>query len=158
MRHVVRELKIQEDMIRDKLKTDSVEALKNRDPDRVGVLRFLISVIDKRGLQLPPEGLDEKEEMAVLRKELKNKEESKTMFLTAGRGDLVKQMDYEIGVLNEYLPKDMSEDEISKIVDESITKVGSNFPMVMKEVMATVAGRAGGDVVSRIVREKIANG
>jgi len=145
-------------MIRDKLKTDSVEALKNRDPDRVGVLRFLISVIDKRGLQLPPEGLDEKEEMAVLRKELKNKEESKTMFLTAGRGDLVKQMDYEIGVLNEYLPKDMSEDEISKIVDESITKVGSNFPMVMKEVMATVAGRAGGDVVSRIVREKIANG
>jgi len=141
-------------MIRDKLKTDSVDALKKRDSVRVEVLRFLISVIDKRGLQLPPGGMDEKEEMAVLRKELKNKEESKKMFAMAGREDLVKQMDYEIGVLNEYLPKDLGEEEIEKIVSEAVLKVGLNFPMVMREAMAVIAGRAGGEVVSRIVKEK----
>ena len=143
--------------MRDKLKSDSVVALKSRDQKRVDVLRFLISIIDKRGLQLPPGKMDEKEEMAVLRKELKNKEESKDMFLKAGRTDLVTQMDYEIGVLNEYLPKGLSEEEVIKIVDEVLqSRIGDdkNFPVVMRETMVLVAGRAGGEVVSRIVREK----
>jgi uncharacterized protein YqeY len=142
-------------MMRDKLKQDSFNALKNHDNKRVGVLRFLISLIDKKELQLPPGGLTEAEEIAVLRKELKNKEESREMFLKGGRQDLVDELDYEILVVKEYLPEEISEDKIREIVDQAVVEKGNNFGMVMKEVMIKTNGAVDGGVVSRIVKEKI---
>lgn len=142
-------------MMRDKLKKDSFDALKNRDNKRVDVLRFLISLIDKKELQLPPDGLTEAEEIAVLRKELKNKEESKEMFLKASRQDLVDQLDYEISVVREYLPAEVSEDKIKEIVEQVVAEKGNNFGMIMKEVMIKTGGAVDGSVVSRIVKEKI---
>lgn len=142
-------------MMRDKLKKDSFDALKNRDNRRVDVLRFLISLIDKKELQLPPDGLTEAEEIAVLRKELKNKEESKEMFLKASRQDLVDQLDYEISIVKEYLPVEMGEDKISEIVEQVIAEKGNNFGMIMKEVMIKTGGLVDGSVISRIVKEKL---
>jgi len=153
--NVVEKQKVLEDMIRDKLKKDSFDALKNRDNKRVDVLRFLISLIDKKELQLPPDGLTESEEIVVLRKELKNKEESKEMFLKASRQDLVDQLDYEISVVKEYLPAEMSEDKISEIVEQVIVEKGNNFGMIMKEVMIKTGGVVDGGVISKIVKEKI---
>jgi uncharacterized protein YqeY len=140
-------------MIRDKLKQNSFDALKNRDNRRVDVLRFLISLIDKKEMQLPPGGLTEVEELSVLRKELKNKEESKEMFLKGGRQDLADGLDYEIAVVKEYLPAEMSEDKIREIVNEVIVEVGNNFGMIMKEVRVRTGGTVDGGVVSMIVKE-----
>lgn len=142
-------------MMRNKLKQDSFDALKNRDNKRVDVLRFLISLIDKKELQLPPGGLSEAEEIAVLRKELKNKEESREMFLKASRMDLVEQLDYEIEIVKEYLPKELSEDKIREIVEEVIAEKGNNFGLIMREVMVRTGGSVGGDVVSKMVKEKL---
>ena len=142
-------------MMRDKLKKNSFDALKNRDNKRVDVLRFLISLIDKKEMQLPPGGLTEAEEVAVLRKELKNKEESKEMFLKAGRQDLVDQLDYEISVVREYLPAEMNEDKIREIVEQVVAEKGNNFGMIMKEVMIKTGGTVDGSVISKIVKEKI---
>lgn len=142
-------------MLKDKLKSDSVVALKAHDSKRVDVLRFLISLIDKKELQLPLGEMKETDEVAVLRKELKNKEESKEMFAKANRDDLVKELDYEIAVVKEYLPQGMSEEQISELVIESIKNNGSNFGMVMKEVMAKTGGQVDGSIVSKIVKEKI---
>ena len=141
--------------MRNKLKQDSFDALKNRDNKRVDVLRFLISLIDKKELQLPPGGLSEAEEIAVLRKELKNKEESREMFLKASRMDLVEQLDYEIEIVKEYLPKELSEDKIREIVEEVIAEKGNNFGLIMREVMVRTGGSVGGDVVSKMVKEKL---
>ena len=143
-------------MIRDKLKKDSFDALKNRDNKRVDVLRFLISLIDKKEMQLPPGGLTENEETAVLRKELKNKEESKEMFSKGGRQDLVDQMDYEIAIVKEYLPAEITEEKVREIVDQVIAEKGNNFGMIMKEVMMKTGGAVDGNVISKIVREKLA--
>lgn len=153
--NAVEKQKVLKDMMRDKLKKDSFDALKNRDNKRVDVLRFLISLIDKKELQLPPDGLTEAEEIAVLRKELKNKEESKEMFLKASRQDLVDQLDYEISVVREYLPAEVSEDKIKEIVEQVVAEKGNNFGMIMKEVMIKTGGAVDGSVVSRIVKEKI---
>lgn len=142
-------------MIRNKLKQDSFDALKNRDNKRVEVLRFVISLIDKKEMQLPPDGLTEVEELNVIRKELKNKEESKEMFLKASRQDLVDQLDYEIKVVKEYLPSEISEDKVVEMVEQAITDKGNNFGMVMKEVMMKTGGMVDGSVISRIVREKL---
>ncbi len=144
-----------ENMLKDKIKEDSVVALKSHDNRKVEVLRYLISLIDKKEMQLPVGEMKEEDELSVIRKELKNKEESKEMFLKGNRNDLVDQLDYEIALVKEYLPKGLDEVEIVKFVDEAIAKVGSNFGMVMKEVVQKVAGRAGGDVISKIVKEKI---
>ncbi len=141
--------------MKDKIKADSIVALKNHDTVRVGVLRYLISLIDKKELQLPPGQMKESDEVSVLRKELKDKEESREMFLKAERNDLVSELDYEIKVVKEYLPQEMSNDELEKIVEESIAEVGNNFGLVMKAVMTKTAGRVGGDKISMIVKEKL---
>jgi uncharacterized protein YqeY len=125
-------------MWRDKIKQEAVEALKSGD---------------KRGLQLPPDGMTEVEELNVLRKELRNKEEARGMFLKAGRNDLVEQQDYEIEVVKTYLPKELDEVELKKIVDEVVAEKGKIFGAVMGETMKRVAGKANGDQVSKIVRE-----
>lgn len=143
-------------MWRDQIKKEADEALKSGDKKKVEVLRFLVSLIDKRGLQLPPDALTEAEEINVLRKELKNKEEAREMFLKAGRNDLVEQEDYEIGVVKAYLPKELDETELRKIVDEVVAEKGKIFGAVMGETMKRVAGKAGGDLVSKIVKEVLA--
>lgn len=144
-------------MLREKLKSDSVIALKNHDSKRVGVLRFLTSLIDKKELQLPPDAMGENEVIGVLRKELKNKEESREMFSKANRNDLVSEMDYEIAIVKEYLPRELSEEDLIKIVEDAISEQADNFGMVMKTVVSKVAGGASGDIISKIVREKLAN-
>ncbi len=141
--------------LKDKIKSDSVIALKQHESRKVEVLRYLVSLIDKRELQLPPGGMNEKEEVSVLRKELKNKEESRGLSEEASRSDLVEALDYEIEVVKGYLPLEMSESELRAIVDEVVDRVGLNFGLVMREVMMKIEGRASGDTVSRIVKDKL---
>lgn len=143
-------------MWRDQIKKEAVEALKSGDSKKVNVLRYLVSLIDKRELQLPPEGLTETEEINVLRKELKNKEEAREMFSKAGREELVEEQDYEIEIVKKYLPQELDEAELKKIVNEVATEKGKIFGAVMGETMKRVAGRASGDLVSKIVREILA--
>jgi hypothetical protein len=142
-------------MLKDRLKKNSIEALKNRDPKRVDVLRFLVSLIDKKELQLPVGQMTEADELSVLRKELKNKEEAKELFLKGNRPDLVSQMDYEIMVVKEYLPAEISEEKIKEIVQQVIEEKGNNFGLIMKETMVKLNGGVDGGVVSRIVKEVI---
>ena len=91
-------------MLKSKIKKDSVKALKKGESKKVGVLRFLLSLIDKKALKLPLGEMKEGEVLAVLQKELKNKRESKEVFKKATREDLVKEVEYEIEILKAYLP------------------------------------------------------
>ncbi len=143
--------------MKDKLKADTILSIKNRNQARVDVLRFLISLIDKKALTLPPGEMTETEEIAVLRKELKNKEETREMFVKANRDDLIKQLDYEISVVKEYLPAEMTDDELNEIISIAVNELGNNFGGVMKAVMTKVAGRVGGDKIANLVKEKIAS-
>ena len=114
-----------------------------------------MSLIEKRELQLPLGEFDESEETKVLQKELKNKEEAKEMFIKGGRADLVAEQEAEIEWLKKYLPKDMSEVEIKEIVKKIVSQKGNNFGIIMGEVMREIAGRAGGEIVSKIVKEEL---
>jgi hypothetical protein len=148
-------------MVKNKIKEDSVLALKNHDNKKVDVLRYLVSLIDKREMQLPVGEMEDNEEMRVLQKELKNKEEAKEMFLKGNRNDLVEQLDYEIEILKEYLPKAMDEKEVQKVVDDVFLDKGSpsagGFGLVMKEVMTRLSGRVSGDIISKLVKQKISD-
>ncbi|PIV07773.1 hypothetical protein CO009_03465 [Candidatus Shapirobacteria bacterium CG_4_8_14_3_um_filter_35_11] len=141
-------------MWRNKIKVDADEALKLGDSEKVGVLRYLISIIDKKALTLPPDLMTEKDELGVLQKELKNKQEAREMFEKGNRVDLVAQQDYEIELLQQYLPKAMEETELEKIVDEVM--LGETvFGNIMREVGKIVAGRADGGQVAQMVKAKL---
>lgn len=142
-------------MLRDNLKKESIEALKSHNQRLVDVLRFLVSLIDKKEMQLPVGKMTENDEIGVLRKELKNKEESREMFLKANRTDLVEQLDYEIEIVKGYLPAEITKEQIEQTVTDVITDKGNNFGLVMKEVMAKLGGAVDGGVISQIVKEKI---
>ena len=142
-------------ILRDKIKKESVEALKSHNQKLVDVLRFLISLIDKKEMQLPVGKMTESDEMGVLRKELKNKEESREMFLKANRTDLVEQLDYEIEVVKGYLPPEITKEQIEQTVAEVIAEKGNNFGLVMKEVMTKLGGSVDGGVISQIVKKML---
>ena len=142
-------------MQRNQIKQEAVEALKSGDSKKANSLRYLVSLIEKRELQLPLGEFDESEETKVLQKELKNKEEAKEMFIKGGRADLVAEQEAEIEWLKKYLPKDMSEVEIKEIVKKIVSQKGNNFGIIMGEVMREIAGRAGGETVSKIVKEEL---
>ena len=141
--------------VKEKMRQAVMAAMKIHDQQQVDALRFLISLIDKKELQLPPGEMTVAEEINVLRKELKNKEESKEMFAKADRKDLVTGLDYEIELVKQYLPVEMAREEIEKIVDEIIESGANNFGMIMGQVMKKIAGKASGETVTNIVKEKI---
>ena len=142
-------------MLRDQIQKQAVEALKSGESKKANALRFLVSLIDKRALQLPPGEMSETEEIQVLRKELKNKEEAKAMFAQGGREDLVTEQEAEIELVKTFLPPEMSEDQIREIVKKVVADKDSNFGAVMGETMKLVAGQAGGELVSKIVKEEL---
>lgn len=142
-------------MLRNKLVEDAAAALKRGEKGRVEALRFLVSLIDKRGLQLPLGKMTEGEELAVLKKELKNKLEGRDIFEKADRKELVEQIDFEIGVLKNYLPEDLDDLVLEKMVDEVIGRVGNDFPKVMKEIVAQAGGRADGARIVAMVKSKL---
>ncbi len=154
-KNAAKEQKNQEIMQRDQIKQEAVEALKSGDSKKANSLRYLISLIEKRELQLPLGAFDESEEVKVLQKELKNKEEAREMFAKGGRPDLVIEQEAEIEWIKKYLPKELSEVEIRDIVKKIIAQRGDNFGVIMGETMKETAGRAGGEAVSKIVKEEL---
>lgn len=151
-------------MLRNNIKTHADEALKAGDSKKVGVLRYLISIIDKKGLTMPPDSMTEKDELGVLQKELKNKQEAREMFEKGGRSDLVSEQDYEIEILKKYLPVAMDSNDLEKVVDEVIIKlcVGMDKPYpanmfgnIMREVGVQVAGKAEGSEIAKIIKIKL---
>ena len=137
----------------EQLKSEVVKAVMAKDSRRATALRFLISLIDKRALQLPADGLTEAEVLNVLQKEMKNKVEDKETYSSANRMDLVAELIYEIELLKVFLPAELSREEIKKGIEEIVERVGNNFSLVMREAMTKYKGRVDGGVVSGMVKE-----
>lgn len=141
--------------LKEKIKTEIVTALKSGDKRTVSVLRYLVSLIDKKEISLPPGQMDDGQVLTVLAKELKDKNESVEMFKKGNRPDLVEETEAEIEILKKYLPENLSEEEIRQEVKKIMASKGVDFSVVMKEVMNQFRGRVEGQVVSRVVKEEI---
>ncbi len=143
-------------MLRDKLANEAKQALLAGDRRKAEALRFLISLLDKEATKKLLEKLDEPDELRVLQKELKNKEESLAAFVSAGRDDLITEVKEEMDWLAGYLPKNLSDEEIKRVVDEALADGEKQFGVIMKKVLAKVAGRVDGAKLSLILKEKLA--
>ncbi|HET8605958.1 MAG TPA: GatB/YqeY domain-containing protein [Gaiellaceae bacterium] len=143
----------------EELEDDLKEAMRERDADRRDVLRLILNALRnaEKDLQRP---LAEEEELQVLQRERKKRVEAAEAFRGAGREEQADDEEYELEVLEEYMPDPLGEDEIESIVDDAIAENGAtslaDLGRVMADVMPQIAGRADGSTVSQIVREKLA--
>ncbi len=129
-------------------------ALKAKNKLKVNTLRLLKSSIKNKEIELKKK-LNDDEIIKVLRKELKKREESIKAYKKAKRLELVAQEEKEFHIINKYLPTLMSEEEVIKIVDQVIEEGLNNFGQIMKEVMLRTKGQASGQIVQKIVKDKI---
>ena len=130
-----------------------------REDDRRDALVLILSSLRsaEKELQRP---LSEDEELQVLQRERKKRVEAFEAFEAAGREAQADKEDFELEVLEEFMPEPLSEDELDEIVDDVIAEVGAtslrDIGRVMADVMPRVSGKADGSAVSQIVREKLA--
>ena len=145
----------------DKLHIDLIEAQKAKNELNVSVLRFLLSAVKNREIELRPSGFEmtDEEVVGVIGKQIKQHNESVVEYGKAGRSDLVERETAEMGVLKSYMPEQMGEDEIKGLVDGAIAESGAKEPKDMGKVMAIlmpkVKGKADSSMVSEIVKSKL---
>ncbi len=100
--------------------------------------------------------LPDDEAVKILRKELKQRSDAREQYKSASRDDLVKKMNFEMSIIEEFLPSQMSEDQIEKIVIEIVSEADDkSFGPVMGKVMGKIAGQADGEVVARVLKKHL---
>jgi len=140
----------------EKLSNDLKTALKSGDKIRLGILRMIKSDIKNKEIEKGASP-GEEEILAMLRSFVKRAKDSIEQFTNAGRTDLAEKEKAELAVIQEYLPKQISEDDIRQIVKDVVEETGASGPkdmgMVMKAVMGKTKGQADGKLVNGLVKE-----
>ncbi|MHB1000969.1 MAG: GatB/YqeY domain-containing protein [Armatimonadota bacterium] len=140
--------------LKERLDSDMKTSMKSRDALKLSVIRMVRSEV--RNAEIAKGApLTDDEVIQVLTRESKRRRESIEQFSKANRNDLVEKESAELHILSQYLPEQLSEDEISDIVRNAITSLGASSKAdkgkVMSAVMPQVRGRADGKMVTRIV-------
>jgi uncharacterized protein len=142
-----------------RLEEELTESMKARDATRRDALRLILASLRsaEKDLQRP---LNEGEELQVLQRERKKRQEAAEAFRAVGSEEKAAAEDGELEILAEFMPEPLSEDDLESIIDDAIAENGAtsmrDLGRVMADVMPQVAGRADGSVVSQLVREKLA--
>ncbi|GAA3472519.1 GatB/YqeY domain-containing protein [Nonomuraea roseola] len=146
--------------LKDKLKADLSASMKSRDEVRLRTIRMALAAINVEEVAgKQARELSDDEILKVLTKEAKKRREAAEAFGGAGREEQAKAELDEQAVLEEYLPAQLSDEEIGRIVDEAVAELGVSGPQAMGQVMKVVnpkvAGRAEGGRVAQIVRARL---
>lgn len=146
--------------MKDELLQDLKEAMKNKDTlrkDTITMLRAAILQVEKDSQKT----LTDDEICAIVAKEVKKRKESVKEYEDAGRKDIADSLKQEVEILSKYLPEQLSQEEIVKLVEDAVKESGAASPRDMGKVMSILrpktAGKADGKLVSDIVKEKLAN-
>jgi uncharacterized protein YqeY len=146
-------------VLKQRLTDDMKAAMKGGDKPRLAVIRLINAAIKQREVDERIE-LDDTQVLAVLDKMVKQRRDSVTQYEQAGRNELAEQEQYEIGVIQDYLPAALSEDEILALVDEAIAATGAAGMKDMGKVMGSLKpklqGRADMGAVSALIKQKLA--
>lgn len=145
--------------LEEQIDKDYILAMKARDTARSGTLSFLRAQLKYARIELKTERVEDKEVIVVLKKQIKQRQDSIEQFKQGGRTDLVGKEEQELSVLKSYLPAEMSAAEITGIIKEVIKTSGASsikdMGKVMKEAGAQLAGRADNKMVSELVKAEL---
>ena len=142
----------------EKIQRDTRTAMKERDKPRLGALRMLGAAL-KNGQIEAGRPLEEQEEQTILRRQLKQREESADAFRKAGREEQAASEAAEAEVVRAYLPQPLSEEELETIVDRAVQETGATGMRDMGKVMGRATqlseGRAEGRELSALVKQRL---
>jgi len=144
-------------MIAKTLQTKIGEAMKAHDETRTSTLRLLLSAFNYEQINKQHD-LTEEEELAVIRREAKKRKEAVEMYKGAGADDRAAKEEAELAILQEYLPPEIGEEELAKIIDEAFAQIKPAGLSDMGKVIGFVKGRApnaDGGKIAEIVKGKL---
>ncbi|MFJ7637256.1 GatB/YqeY domain-containing protein [Peribacillus sp. NPDC097225] len=142
----------------ERLNNDMKQAMKNKEKDKLSVIRMLKASLQNEALK-QRQDLTDDEELTVLSRELKQRKDSLQEFENAGRSDLVDKVRTELGYVEAYMPEQLSEEEISEIVKSTIEEINAtskaDMGRVMGALMPKVKGKADGSLVNKLVQQHL---
>jgi uncharacterized protein YqeY len=143
----------------ERIQSELTAAMRARDRERTETLRLTLASLRsaEKEVQRP---LKEDEELHVLQRERKRRQEAAEAFRQGGREEQAAKEERELAVIQEFMPEPIGEEELEHIIDDAIAETGAtslrDLGRVMADVLPQVAGRADGSTVSQLVREKLA--
>jgi len=142
------------------INADIKKAMLAREKEKLEALRAVKSAIMLEATKDGSGEVSEETALAIVQKLVKQRKDASRIFKEQGREDLAKDEDFQIEVLSVYLPAQMGEDEVRKVVREAIAQVGAVGPQdmgkVMGPVMGKLKGKADGKLISALVKECLA--
>jgi len=143
----------------EKIEKDLRTALLKREERKVSTLRLLKASLKNLEIELRPKRkkLDEREVIKVIKKEIKKRKEAVEAYEKGERSDLLSKEKEELEILKNYLPEEISEEEIKKFIKEKIKELSPeiNFGKIMGAVMKELAGQADGERVAELVKKEL---
>ena len=144
----------------EKINNDMISYMKSKDSFSLGVIRMVKGAIQLEKINLKRD-LNDDEVIAVIAKQIKMRNDSIAEFEKANRNDLVEQTKKEVELLKQYMPEELSDDEIDKIITEAFASINPTGPkdmgLIMREVSPKLKGRCDMGKVNALIKEKLAN-
>ena len=142
----------------EQINNDMIFYMKNKDSFSLGVIRMVKGAIQLEKINKKRELTDD-EIIAVVSKQIKMRNDSINEFKKANRNDLVEQNQKEITILNKYMPKQLSQEEITIIIDEAFNKINptssKDIGLIMKEISPKLKGKADMGEVNTIIKKRL---
>ncbi len=146
--------------LKDQIKNDMKDAMRAKAADRLGTIRMLLAAVKQKEIDEQIE-LNEGQVLAVINKMIKQRRDASEQFVKAERQELADKEDAEIVVLQAYMPKQLSEAEVSDAVDQAISNSGAasikDMGKVMGMLQSSLQGKADMSAVSQLVKQKLAS-
>jgi uncharacterized protein len=146
-------------MLLDKINEDLKEAMRARDTLKTDTLRMFKSALNYYQIEKQLKDVTDEDALTVLQKQAKQRKEAIAGFESGGRTESAEKEKKELAILENYLPKQASLEEVKKIIIDTIAEVGAvnskDFGKVMKAVTGKLKGQADGKVISQIVNEEL---
>jgi uncharacterized protein len=133
--------------------------MKNKEKDKLSVIRMIKASLQNEAIKLGNKELSEEEELTILSRESKQRKDSLHEFEKAGRNDLTEKLRAELTIVELYMPKQLSDEELSDIVEKTISEIGAiskaDMGKVMAAIMPKVKGKADGSLINKLVQQHL---
>lgn len=145
--------------LEEQLNQDLKQAMRNKEKLRLSVIRMVKASLQNEAIHLGVNSLSEAEELTILSRELKQRNESLQEVTDLGRTDLIENLEKEIDILHDYMPQQLSEEELETLIKNTINELGvtskKDFGKVMGVLMPKVKGKTDGSKVQQLVQQQL---
>ena len=146
--------------MKERINKDFITAMKNKEKEKLAVIKMVRGAIQLEELNKKKELTDD-EIVSIIAKQIKTRKESSVEFEKGNRQDLIEKTKEEIKILEEYMPEQMGEEEVNKVIDEVFAQLNPTGPSDMGKIMGAISpilkGKADLGLVNKLIREKLNN-